>query len=614
MDETRKSIHELFEERKKFVLVGLTGRTGSGCSTTAELMKRNWSNFDAPKPQSGTFLNNEERKYRILYDYAEKNWSSFQWIQVKDVITSFMIEESFDDFMEFVSTDFTTGAFRIDKDNPLLLSLSGRYQYFHRQSSEYKLDESNESKIAKKSDEYYRFYFKELPDFTTDIRETFKKLSKNNAYTRFYQIIGDNIRSSGRAIKSNFSPKNIFTIAKRINRLIKLLRDVVENKDGHAFVVIDAIRNPFEAAFFRDRYAAFYLIAVNCPNENRITRLQETYDYSRSQIQEIDKKEYEEKLAGRKLFISQNISRCIETSDIFFRNHNKGEKDLSFLKRQIIWYVTLMMHPGIVTPTSYEHAMQIAYNARLSSGCIARQVGAVVTDRGVSIKSVGWNNTPQGQVPCILRSTANLLRHDDKKAYSDYENDDDNFRDVLRRTLESNIGAESLCGRNLSFCFKDVQNSVKEDKNQVHTRSLHAEENAFLQISKHGGQGLKDGFLFTTASPCELCAKKAFQLGISEIFYIDPYPGIAGEHVLTGGENGPRLTLFSGAIGRAYQQLFQPILPYKDELEMILGFKWPNAKKDLEEENINLKKRIDLLKSENEALKHASIDAASNKK
>ncbi len=614
MDQTRKSIKELFEERKKFVLVGLTGRTGSGCSTTAELMTKSWHNFDAPKPQSGVFLSNEERKYRILYDFAEKNWSNFKWIQVKDVITSFLIEESFDDFIEFASTAFAKEAFRIDKKDPLLLNLSERYQEYHLLSSRFRLDESNESTIGGQSDEYYRFYFEELPTFTTKIRETFKKLSKNNAYTRFYQIIGDNIRSSGRAIMSDFSPKNIFTIAKKINRLIKLLRDVADKEDGHAFVVIDAIRNPFEATFFRDRYAAFYLIAVNCPNENRITRLQETYDYSRSQIQEIDKKEYEEKLDGSKLFISQNISRCIEISDIFFRNHNKGEKDLSFLKRQIIWYVTLMMHPGIVTPTSYEHAMQIAYNARLSSGCIARQVGAVVTDRGVSIKAVGWNNTPQGQVPCLLRSTANLLRHDDKKAFSDYENDDDNFRDMLRRTLESSIGDEDLCGRNLSFCFKDAQNSLKEEKNQVHTRSLHAEENAFLQISKHGGQGLKDGFLFTTASPCELCAKKAFQLGISEIFYIDPYPGIAGSHVLTGGENGPRLTLFSGAIGRAYQQLFQPILPYKDELEMILGFKWPNAKKNLEEENISLKKQIDILKSENEVLKHVSVDTASNAK
>ena len=84
--------------------------------------------------------------------------------------------------------------------------------------------------------------------------------------------------------------------------------------------------------------------------------------------------------------------------------------------------------------------------------------------------------------------------------------------------------------------------------------------------------------------------------------------------MLTGGKNGPKLTLFSGAIGRAYQQLFQPVLPYKDELEMILGFKWPSAKKNLEEENLDLKKQIEILKSENEALKRGNLDTASNAK
>ncbi|WP_235846252.1 deaminase [Morganella psychrotolerans] len=61
----------------------------------------------------------------------------------------------------------------------------------------------------------------------------------------------------------------------------------------------------------------------------------------------------------------------------------------------------------------------------------------------------------------------------------------------------------------------------KKENNQVHTRSLHAEENAFLQISKYGGTGVQHGSLYTTASPCELCAKKAYQLGIKEIVFID---------------------------------------------------------------------------------------------
>lgn len=103
----------------------------------------------------------------------------------------------------------------------------------------------------------------------------------------------------------------------------------------------------------------------------------------------------------------------------------------------------------------------------------------------------------------------------------------------------------------------------------MHTRSLHAEENAFLQISKCGGAGIDGGFLFTTASPCELCSKKAYQLGIKRIYYIDPYPGIAIDHILNGGSNNPELILFSGAIGRAFHRLYMPITAYKDELSAL---------------------------------------------
>lgn len=75
--------------------------------------------------------------------------------------------------------------------------------------------------------------------------------------------------------------------------------------------------------------------------------------------------------------------------------------------------------------------------------------------------------------------------------------------------------------------------------------------------------------LFTTASPCELCAKKAYQLGITTIYYIDPYPGIALDHILQGGGKNPVLTLFSGAIGRAFHRLYTPIVAYKDELNAL---------------------------------------------
>src|SRR5690606_21493840 len=125
-------------------------------------------------------------------------------------------------------------------------------------------------------------------------------------------------------------------------------------------------------------------------------------------------------------------------------------------------------------------------------------------------------------------------------------------------------------GRNTCFCFKSLKNSISEGKNQVHTRSLHAEENAFLQLSKYGGTGINNGILFSTASPCELCSKKAYQLGITLIYYIDPYPGISKSQILSSGNKPIEVRLFNGAIGSAYHHLYQPIMPYKDELGLLL--------------------------------------------
>jgi dCMP deaminase len=170
-----------------------------------------------------------------------------------------------------------------------------------------------------------------------------------------------------------------------------------------------------------------------------------------------------------------------------------------------------------------------------------------------------------------LRSADDLIQGIDGPAYSTYERNDKRFRDAMTRKFGCACNSPELNGRNLSFCFKDIQNEIEDEKNQVHTRSLHAEENAFLQISKHGGTSLSGGILFTTASPCELCAKKAYQLGLSRIIYIDPYPGIATNHVLASGDRAPSLELFRGAIGRAFHRLYQPVMPYKDELDLLLG-------------------------------------------
>ena len=238
-----------------------------------------------------------------------------------------------------------------------------------------------------------------------------------------------------------------------------------------------------------------------------------------------------------------------------------------------------MIHPGLVTPSPIERCMQLAYNAKLNSGCLSRQVGAVITNAAYSVKAVGWNDVPSGQVPCNLRDVCTFCENKDENTYSQFELEDPEFVEAIE-AINRELETKELYGHAYPYCFKDVYNGLKDDKNQVYTRSLHAEENAFLQLPKYGGTGIIGGNLFTTASPCELCAKKAYQLGIKNIFYIDPYPGISFRHILKfGKDKNPNINLFYGAIGSAYVSLYTQRMAVKDELELLTDLNGKSVRK-----------------------------------
>lgn len=587
-----RALKSIYEENKKFIIIGLTGRTGSGCSTAAGILSS--PDIELPSDAYKGITENELRKHRIVRKFIKEKWQPFKCLQVRTIITRYLLELNFSELCRFVADNLSRDQSDIRES---FSSIREKYEKLHEIVIEHiKSEESNQEEINQKKINAYELYFEQLPEFSNDLRDSLKGLSLD-AYTKIYQRAGDNIRASGAANNSSFDNTKVFSFPKTINKIIKAAHFKSRKIGEPCYIVIDAIRNPYEAIFFKERYASFYLVSINTENENRLDHLRKDHKFSESQIEELDKKEYPEKLVSSQKFVSQNIQKCIEISDIHIHNPRNLQFSNIELKCQLAWYISLIMHPGLVMPTSIENCMQIAYTVKQSSGCISRQVGAVVTDEGFSVKSVGWNNTPQGQVPCLLRSAEDLLLGEDQSAYSDYELNDSAFRKALQEKFEIYRKSPLLEGRNLAFCFKDLQNKVDGQKNQVHTRSLHAEENAFLQIAKHGGMKLKNGVLFTTASPCELCSKKAYQLGISLIVYIDPYPGIATRHTLLVGGSSPKLQLFRGAVGRAYHQLYQPIMPYKDELETVLSMpnkpdKKTNRVKQLESENRELKDQI----------------------
>ena len=434
-------------------------------------------------------------------------------------------------------------------------------------------------------DECFQVISELIPAFRKKLTSALQK-TKKRVFSSVLQRWGNNIRSYDTPVEPKEKEISMYApacLARKINQFVKLIHRKNKNNDDYTHIVIDALRNPYEVLFFREKYAAFYLMSINTSEQLRRDILIER-GYDRFTITDLDEKESDNK-SFTNSYQEIDINKCIELSDIFVTHDGSNYRENRKLNNQIITYLALIRHPGLVPPSPMERIMQIAYTAKLNSGCLSRQVGAVVTNANYSVQAVGWNTVAQGQTPCSLRCLTDLMSGEDPVAYSEFEKQDTVFHKSTTLLNDKYKAAkDSLIGLPNAYCFKDIhtRTAQKQRFNQVHTRALHAEENAFLQLAKYGTEGIKGGKLFTTSSCCELCGKKAYQLGIKEIFYIDSYPGITQQHILGCGESRPKMVLFHGAIGRAYSNLYNPFVPFKDELEALSGV---SVKELLDSEN-----------------------------
>lgn len=548
----KDAIREIYRNRNDFIMIGLTGRMGSGCSELSSFLSQN-SDKHALAPVSVTdFSDDETRKKAIVYKHYKQNWHPFTVINTEDVITSFILESDFETFNNYL------------KDNgfiPLDETYKETFNEQHLLSTSIIKTDIHAIYLDEELNRAYDYIFATLPDFSKNMRSELSQKSFKN-FNEVYRELGRHLRKNGSILSCNSeSAEYIYTIANRINSFMGIIKRYNAIRKKRTYIVIDAIRNPFEVLFFRERYSSFYLFAINAEKEYIYNKLHTLISVSKEEIDELHANENPYYLVDSyESFISQNIQACIQKADIHLFN---DEEKTDFFN-QAIKYVSLIKHPGLVNPSRDEVMMQIAFTSKLNSACLSRQVGAAVTNAEGALKAIGWNSAAEGQTPCLLRSRNELLKGTASNAYSAYEKTPA-FKSSLIKFAPS---ISEVNGLNDSFCFKTVYTESKEDErgNQVHTRSLHAEENAFLSIAKYGGEGIKGGTLYTTASPCDLCSKKAYQLGIERVVFVDPYPGIAREQILNTGMHPPKVDAFEGAIGLAYHKLYEQMLSYKDEL------------------------------------------------
>ncbi|WP_157970376.1 cytidine/deoxycytidylate deaminase family protein [Albibacterium indicum] len=633
------SLNNFYSLRNSFLVLGLTGRTGGGGNEICEILKSKENPFYTDNFFIPNNLHvNEIQKFQICRNiliHSSNEWRKFTVIKYRDIVLLFFLEKLYNDiekdFSKLTNAAVLAGfralcdsekivSKRLGQDDESNKIVENIFLYFKKNvrilekivnlfralRGRFSLDGLTNKELSDHTEYLNTLFFGEYAVFAKQLFELIDSFSPVIRQL-FLQDVACNLRATGRVDytgdNSDGQEANyIFTIASAIKNIIKINRKTHESTR----IVIDSLKNSLEINFFRERYAGFYLIASNRDEtevdmyiKNKVEKLGFTSEKSQEivkGIKGIDKAHYGISDFKKGDFTTPDVENCIQKADYYIYiaskclieplEYNSEKFRYLSLELQILKFLALIYKPGIVTPSAIERSMQLAFSSKYNSGCISRQVGAVITDSNYSVKAIGWNEVPQGQTPCSLRNLKELVEEKRPNVYSEYEKEGGNysgksFKERVNEVLIDVYGEKknffnNLDGHNCPFCFKDFHNSFEGKENQVHTRSLHAEENAMLQISKFGGQPLNSGILFTTASPCELCSKKAFQLGIKKIFYIDPYPGISQDQILKAGnkiDSNPQLFMFQGAVGRGYFKLYEPYMSLKDETYIRTGIK-----------------------------------------
>lgn len=315
--------------------------------------------------------------------------------------------------------------------------------------------------------------------------------------------------------------------------LAKLLDEQVISCDQEHDFVIDSIKNPAEIRHFREKYPEFILVGVFADYDVRWERVKDTYEGSKDTFdadEQKDKGSYEP-LHG------QRISDCFFESDLILSNNipiscdspNEAHKEMA---RKIDGYLMALRDPSKSSPTLQETLMAAAYTAGRRSRCLKRKVGAVIADKYDRIISSGFNGVPHGLQECgpLLGSC---------------------YRDKKRSELGARISRELAIDDATGESVKAIQRNVKLLEL---CRALHGEESAILNLVGRGVD-LERSTIYVTTYPCNLCANKIVQAGISKVIYFEPYPVEEAKKIFKDAD--VKAEPFEGVTFRAFFKFYQ---------------------------------------------------------
>lgn len=295
-----------------------------------------------------------------------------------------------------------------------------------------------------------------------------------------------------------------------------------QEKVGYIF---KSFKRPEEIRLAREVYGPlFYCVGVYADESDRLDRLAKECHPRNEEERKVDERVFAQGLIKRDssedAVCGQNVREAFTEADYFIRSDEDSD-----VRQAIQRLLQLVFDVPYVGPTRSEIAMMHARTAALRSVDLSRQVGAAIISRDGRLLTTGCNDVPKaggGQY-----STEDI---DDRR---DFQVGHD-MNDVLkRRAIEELLEhiydgthAEALKDAQAAYeslsakgCFK----GTRTDSLIEFGRIVHA-ENAAINSSCMETISIRDCDLYCTTFPCHMCTRAIINVGIRNVFYIEPYP------------------------------------------------------------------------------------------
>jgi deoxycytidylate deaminase len=332
---------------------------------------------------------------------------------------------------------------------------------------------------------------------------------------------------------------------------------------GTAFV-LNQLKHPDEVVWLRTIYgAAFQLIGVFCPEEDRKQYLHVGRAMSEEQAEQLIQRD-----KGEEIEHGQQVTETFQHCDVFIDLKGYGVEDTRQAEEQLRRYLKLLFgHKGI-TPTREEYGMFLAHSAGLRTADLSRQVGAAILSPTGEVVSLGTNEVPApggGQYWGSPGAMRDFERGGDENARIKFEN----LQEVLAvltpewDTLDEDERQQLLADASAKLDNTRMMNLTEFG------RAVHAEMEALLSAGRVGVP-VRGCELYCTTFPCHNCAKHIIDAGIHRVLYIEPYPKslaerLHGDALVLGpiGEGAGKVAFeaFHGVAPRMYPTLFSSMDP-----------------------------------------------------